>query len=466
MNRLVFAVCLLPLLGCQTARHRGLAPLENEGEVYLYLEPFPRGAERIAFTVGGAAAVAADGGAVPLELRLAELSAAEVGRQRLLAWGRLSPGKYTGFELRVTRATLETDGERSDLLVSPEPLRIETGFAVSARRATVLRVSYSPSQSVRKGISFAPALSAVLAEPTFSDVIGYCSNTGNHNLTVFDKRSRRVVGVLPTGRAPMGVVLDPILRRAYVALSGEDVISIVDLQTSEELGRIPLIPGDGPQELGLTPDGRVLVVTNAASNTAAFVDPVASVELSRVQTGSAPESLLMDRSGQRAYVLNRRSASITVIDVPSRAVVATLATDAEPVRARLNRAGDRLYVACAGSSFLTVFSLPDMSVSKRVYVGLGSSALEVDSRTDLIYVGDRTGGPLRVFDPFALLPVSRVDVPGPATITTIDDVENVLFSVIPPERQVATTDLVSGRSVAAMDTGDEPYQVVVSGARR
>jgi DNA-binding beta-propeller fold protein YncE len=359
-----------------------------------------------------------------------------------------------------------SEGAVSDLLVEAQPARIDGSFSVGKRRATVLWFTFRAADSVGRGFAFTPSFSIGAPDPPFADLVGYCSSTAWHNLAVFDKRVRQVVGVLPTGRAPMGVAIDPVGRRAYVALSGDDQVATLDVQSSEEIGRVQLRAGDRPRELGLSPDGRLLVVVNAGSNTASFVDPFASVEISRVQVGDEPAALLVDRSGQRAYVFNRRSATMTILDLANRAVAGTVATDPEPVRGKLNRAGNRLYVVATGSAYMTVYSVPDFTIVKRVFVGLGATGIEVDSRTDFVYVADRIADELRLFDPASLMPVSRLAVPGPVTLTDIDDVDNVLLSVVPTSRAVGANDLVSGTALSAMEVGDDPYQVVVSGERR
>ncbi len=459
---------ILLLAGCQAAagRLRSLGPLENEGEVYLYLQPFPQGAERLSFSIESVSAASADGTIAPLELGLSSLSSAEVKGQRLLAWGRLAPGAYTGLLLKVKRAALETDGARADLLVAAEAARISLPFAIAKRRAMVLSLSLDYERSISKGFAFEPAFSATTSTLTFAQLVGYCSNSGADNVTVFDKRARRVVGVLPTGRGPAGVAIEPGRNRAYVALSGDDQVEVFDVQSGEELGRIVLRPGDRPRSLALTPDGRLLLVLNPGSNTASFVEVGSSTEIARVPTGEDPAFLLMDRAGRRAYVFNRRSSSLTVIDVANHIVAATVRTEPEPVGGGLNRAGNRLYVAQAGSAYVGVLTLPDLSVAGRIFVGLGASALQVDPRTDLIYVAQRDRDQLQVFDSLSFVPMSRLDVPDTVTYTVIDDLENVMFSLVPERRSVVAVDLVSGRTLASLDVGLEPYQVSVIGERR
>jgi YVTN family beta-propeller protein len=453
--------------GCAGAQRAGrLPPLEDEGEVYLYLDPLARSAERLAVTIAAIQAVTADGRTVPLDVALNDLSAGTVRSQRLLASGRVPPGQYAALLVQVKRATVAQEDGVSDLVVPPEPVRLATQFSVGRRKATVLWARLDVAASVTR-VAFSPAFAFSAPEAMLPDLSGYCTNSGDHTVTVFDRRTHKVVAVIPVGRRPTGIALDVARRRAYVALSGDDEILILDVQTTEEVGRIPLRPGDRPSEVQLTPDGRTLVVVNADSDTVAFLDPVGALEVGRAPIGIDPVFLLLDGAGQRAYVVNRMSASITVLDVPNRAVVTVVATEPEPVRAAFNRNGDRLYVLQSGSPYLAVYASPDLALlPQKVMVGLGATALELDRRTDLFYVGGRAGGPLRVFDPASLLPIGRLQVPGPVTRGEIDDVEDVLFTVVPALRKVAANELVSGKAADPIDVGHDPYQVTVVGARR
>jgi DNA-binding beta-propeller fold protein YncE len=266
-----------------------------------------------------------------------------------------------------------------------------------------------------------------------------------------------------------------------VALSGEDQIDVIDVAAGRSINRIRLAGGDRPRDLALTPDGKLLVVVNPGSRTAAFVDPLASVEVGRVRVGDDPTALVLDRSATRAYVLNRRGnptslvaptaaaissqGGITVLDLANRAVVASLTTDPEPVRAAVNRAGSALYVVCAGSQFLSVYSLPDLALVNRIFVGLGTRFVKVDSRTDLIYVGAGHERELHVYDPYSALPVDDFAVPDAVGWAAIDDLENALFTLLPERRGVAIVDLTSRKTLSVIEVGSEPYAVVLSGER-
>ncbi len=467
--KIPIAVALLALLGgcapvAGTLRREPLAG--NEGELQVYLDPLPAAAARLALEIESVAAVAAGGASVPLELLLPEVRPEPAARQRILAMGRLPPGSYQALLVKFRRATLAAEPRPVDLALPDGPTRVDASLSVGRRKATVVALALQYPRSVEKGFAFVPSFAAAVPGPAVAQVAGYCTSAAWDQITVFDKNARRVVGAIPVGREPRGIALDPRRPRAYVALSGEDRVAVVDVDAGEVVGRIPLRPGDQPREVGVTPDGRLLVAVNSGSNTVSFLDPDSTIELGRVDTGEEPGALLVEPGGRRAYVLNRRSGSITVLDLANRAVAATLRTDAEPLRARTNRAGTRLYVIHAGSAYLAVFSLPDLQVLKRVHVGLGASALAVSWRNDLVYVGHRDEERLQIFDPLSLFPLSSLGVAAPPGYLALDEVQNALFALEPSRRAVEAVDLLSGRSLAAVEVGDDPFQIALSGEPR
>lgn len=459
MSARTAAVLLAATAACQlpVQPHRSLAPLTDEGEVYLYLEPLPPEASRLSFTLESIAALRSDGGAVPLERALRDVSAKDVARQRLLGWGRLPPGDYTGLAVRVSRATLATDRGPVDLLVAPEPLHVTLPLGVARGRATLLSLTLSYSRSVGESYAFTPAFAAATPTTAITDLAAYCSVPSLAHLAVVDGHRRRATGVLPVGREPQGIALDRARGRAWVALAGEDRLELVDLVTGADLGRVPLRGGDRPRELALAPDGRVLLSVNAGTDSVAFVDPGSSAEVGRVAVGEEPWSILLDRAGQRAYVLNRRSNSISAIDLAGRAVAATAPTDPEPLRARFDRAGKRLYVIHGGSAYMSVFSLPDLTLLRRTFVGLGADALEVDARTDLIYLGRRDETGVQIFDPFSFMPVDFIDLPDTVSALALDGGEGALLALLPGLRSVAIVDLATRRVADLVELAGEPF---------
>lgn len=455
------------LLACAVVASRPrVSPLgSSQGELLVFVDPWPVEAARLSVVVASIAAVAHDGTLVPLTLVRPTLDTATTDRPRPLAEGRLPEGTYDGLAVTVERARLRGAQGENDLLVAAEPHRLPLTFTARGGDGAVLTMTLRAPDAVLDGFRFTPAFDIAEPPATLPQLMVFCPDEHADRVVVVDKRRGRVVRSLPTGASPTSVALDPGTSRLYVALAGEDTVSKIDVIGGAPMDRLQLRPGDRPRELALTPDRRQLLVSNSGSASVAFLDPSTLLELGRVTVGEEPSALLIDRFGRRAYVVNVRSNSVSVIDVTNRAVVLTIATDAEPRRVQLDRAGSRLYVVHAGSPNLLVASLPDLRSVRRQYIGLGASTVRVDSRTDLIYVGRDDAPRVDVYDPISLSPVDSFDVPAPVAYMTIDDVEAALVVAMPTAGSVGEIDLAGRRLRSVVDVGDAPRWVVLAGER-
>lgn len=465
--RIPLLACLLAA-GCaallQPSPRRPL--LDSEGELLAELEPLALELQGLSFELTGVLAIRADGEEFALRPGAGTVSGRDRQRRSLLASGRLPPGQYAGFKLLLAKASLSQDeGRPSSLLLTEPPQASTAPFEITARKVTLLSVELLSSSLVDR-YAFQPALHAFVRPRTLPAALG-CVTAGDDDLvTLFDKQTRTRTEVLPLGRGPWGLALDGVLRLAYVALTDEDRVAVVDLASGAEVGQIRLSPGDAPHEVALSPDRRTLLVANAGSNSVAFADTQGQVEVSRVPAGEEPSALLIDRLGRRAYAFSSRSNTVTVLDLATRSKVLQVATEAPPLRGALDRAGNTIYIASPNSAYLTAHATTDLSVRRRVYVGLGVSALLVDPASDLLYVGRAAEQRLDVFDPFSPMPVDLVDLPASPSLLAIDDAQNALYVLLPDVGALAVLDLASRRLLATFAVGAGPRALALMGERR
>jgi YVTN family beta-propeller protein len=462
------AVALTAIAGCRHAGtlQRSEPPLGDRSAAYVYLDPLPAEARRLGLSIASVALVRSDGAEEPLELLARELSGGEPQRQRLLASGRIPPGTYPTLLVTLARATLRGSGGAADLVVPKDPVPVPIPLDVRPGQASVVEVSLQLPGGVEPETELAPRFGAVIPERAMTQLAGYVTDASGAAVTVFDTRTRRVLGVLAVGRDPRGVALDAEGRRAHVALAGEDQVQVVDTETGTELARVMLRAGDRPREVALTPDGRVLLVLAEGANAVSFVDPGSATEQDRTIVGEEPWAVVLDRAGRRAYVLDRRSGDVAVIATATRTLVARVPVDPEPVQAALNRAGTSLYLVHAGSAYLSILSTETLAVVDRIFVGLGAVAVAVDTRTDLIYVARRDDRAVQVLDPASRMPIGSVELPGNASRLLVDDIENALVAVIPDRRQVVYVDLAGRRIVGVLDVGANPHGFALVHERR
>ena len=460
----LLVLCSL-LWGCQANLSQFWPSLEEVGEVYLYLQPFSQEAQRLSFSIDAISAISSDGKEIPLSVPQRELKGGDIRRQRLLATGFLPPDEYSGFSFRTKSAFLKGEGGESALRVPEVPTKVDFKFSVSRRKGYVLQLMLRYAESVEAGFSFTPAFSIYFPDRPAIGLMGLVANSRSNDITVFNKKSLQVFDVIATGRGPSGMALDQRSRRAYVALSGEDSVDVIDIAAGTVSDRIRLNPGDEPWELALTPDGRILLSANRGSNTVSVIVTGSRVELTKIRVGSGPSSILVEPTGRRAFVFNNLSNTISVIDILGGGLITTIATDPGPVRGQFNRRGDKLYVIHDLSSYIAVIDPILLAVTGRFPVRSGMIAAKVNTNTDLVYLARKRDFVVGVYDPFSFAAVGFVNTGASVVQMAIDGDENNLFMVSPDTKTILISTLTGNRIVGQLDVGEGPYWVTLMGER-
>jgi len=86
-------------------------------------------------------------------------------------------------------------------------------------------------------------------------------NRDSDSISVIDARSRALVGKLAVGKSPLSVALDALGRFAYVANSGSNDLSVIDLGRTGPRGLSDaserrIVTGAAPVSVVVAPDGK------------------------------------------------------------------------------------------------------------------------------------------------------------------------------------------------------------------
>ena len=214
----------------------------------------------------------------------------------------------------------------------------------------------------------------------------YVADTERNGVVVMDTEKEQVIRRVLTGPKPHGLAAAADGKVLYVAHSGGSDILLLDLDSLEPLGRIPV--SFRPFDLALGPEGRLYA------------------------TPAAPE-----RSALRAIDLHRQTelavggqpleGGALVAAVPSKQTVFT----AEP-----DQAPGALF-RCAGSSKLGLADIADPRVA-----GAGIRDLALSPDGSLLYVANCLAGVVWVLNAADLRPAGRLDVPAaPAGVALSPD---------------------------------------------
>lgn len=306
----------------------------------------------------------------------------------------------------------------------------------------------------------------------------YATNEVSGDLSIIDPESRSVVGRIPLGKRPRGIMPSPDGRLLYVALSGSpiggpgvaedslppadkaaDGIAVIDVASgkvkqvlrgisdpeqvavspdghrlyvaSEDSGKLVVIGatggviakvavGDEPEGVAVSPDGKRVLVTSEADSAVAIVDADSGTITSHVKVGKRPRNALFLPDGGRAWVSGENDGTVSLIDVTSGRLVRQVRLEgdgARPMDIALSPDGKTLYVT----------------------TGRGKQLVRIDTaifrQTGAVEVGDRPWG-------MKLSPDGRF-----------------AFTANGPSNDVSMVDLAAMRVVARIKAGDRPWAV-------
>jgi len=97
---------------------------------------------------------------------------------------------------------------------------------------------------------------------------------------------------------------------------------VVDLSTQRAIKTIELAPGAMPQDVKLSPDGRVFYVADMANNGVWVIDARTMSVIELMLTGAGAHGLYPSRDAKLLYVSNRGEGSISVVSFATRHPVA------------------------------------------------------------------------------------------------------------------------------------------------
>lgn len=185
----------------------------------------------------------------------------------------------------------------------------------------------------------------------------YIADQAKSRVLILDPKSKQFLGQidLPKKSAPKGAAALPNGKLLYVSESATNSITVVETATNKVLLRTK-VPA-GPARLAMTPNGFTLLILNVPSGQVSFLSTLNQRLLGSVDVGAMPNAICVSKDSLLAYVSNRVANTVSVIDITKRQVIDTLKTGAAPTGLALNADGTRLFVANARDNTISVFDL-------------------------------------------------------------------------------------------------------------
>lgn len=206
---------------------------------------------------------------------------------------------------------------------------------------------------------------------------------------------------LSVGEHPAHVIADRANRFAYVTVSGEDVLKVVDLQKKAVVASIPA--GKMPHGLRMSPDERTIYVADMNGGTVAFIDVASRRLVDRVPAGETPVQVAVSPDGKTVYATVAGENAVAVIDVASRTRRKLIPVGPNPMQLYVAPDGARVYVAGQGTKTVpghavSVIDTESESVVATVQVPAGAHGVVVTPDSSTVFVTDAFASELTEID--------------------------------------------------------------------
>ena len=201
------------------------------------------------------------------------------------------------------------------------------------------------------------------------------------------------------------LLLVPVAHGATLAVANkaEATVSLIDLGSGDVVAT--LATGEGPHEIGISPDGRFALVTNYGTrdrggNSLTLIDIRAAGVVKTIDLGEygRPHGVewLDDES---AAVTVESSKALIVVDVGREKVTQSIGTDQEISHmVALDPERGRAYTANIGSGSVTVLDLGKGTRETNITTGDGAEGIAISASGEHIWVTNRGADTITILD--------------------------------------------------------------------
>ncbi len=285
-------------------------------------------------------------------------------------------------------------------------LRWPTGIAVGI--VAVLLVSLLPATAhglVQQSQSGASAASSPLPSYAITFNESGLPNGTTWNVTLTGE-SDGVVGLIPLGGEPAGMLYDSLNGQLYLADRGLDAVLVIDPTTETVAHSIPV--GSNPRYLALDPATGDLFVTNTLSNNVSVIQGSTNSTVGSIAVGSNPIGIAFDPVNGYLYVAdscvycNDTASNVSVINAGTDSVVRTLPVGDDSRDIVYDSLNGLVYAAAYDSGNVTVINTTTNAVTGSISLpsGWAPTAPAIDPTSgDLYVVNNNWYGQVAVINP-------------------------------------------------------------------
>jgi YVTN family beta-propeller protein len=232
----------------------------------------------------------------------------------------------------------------------------------------------------------------------------YVANEFSNTVSIIDGSTDKIQAAIKVGSFPYGIDVNPLNNRVYVANRGSNSISVIDGSTSLKIAEVQV--GKSPVAIAVNPSSSLIYVTNIESGTVSVIDGITNTVSSTIKVGNIPYGIAVNPTTNITYVTNIGDGTISVIDnsksnnnynnhnnIQLARILDNVSGIIAPAGIAINISTNKAFVTDYASNTVFVIDLKTNRVVDKIKVGNNPVGISVNPISNRIYVtniGDNT----------------------------------------------------------------------------
>jgi YVTN family beta-propeller protein len=160
----------------------------------------------------------------------------------------------------------------------------------------------------------------------------FTANIGSNSVSAImqgNSNNNWNVTAIAVGKGPEGMDLSPDGKEVWAANSQDGTVSVIDAAAKTVAATVD-VHTKHSNRLKFTPDGKLVLISDAGGDDLVVVDAATRQERKRVKVGKGPEGTLVQPDGAKAYVALSGENAVAVVDLKTLEVIGKIATGKDP----------------------------------------------------------------------------------------------------------------------------------------
>ena len=328
------------------------------------------------------------------------------------------------------------------------------------------------------GLIGAPKFNACAAE----NYLLFVSNEHSGDVSVIDGQTDSVVATIAVGKRPRGIHYSPVGHRVFVVTSGSprmapgvdaerapadktaDGLIAIDAKRCKMIERWHV--GSDPEQFAISRDGNLAFIANEDEASMSIVDLGSGQERGRIKVSEEPEGVGVNPANGEVYVTCEEKGEVFVITPNEQSVVAEITVGGRPRSVAFLRDGSIAFVPSENSAIVSVIDAKNHKLLRKISLGEAmlpmGTAVSPDGKE--LYVSTGRGNTVAVVDTQKDAVVASIPVGKRAWGIALSPNGDKLYTANGASDDVSVVDVKTRKELKRIKVGGGPWGIAIAPA--